>query len=76
MYDFFLISLELCSLECPMGHAYRVENVRGTRIEMLLVVVCAQCGRPVEVRRCNTCGSQIGGQSHQLLRDNLRGARE
>ncbi len=40
--------------ECPNGHAYFVDN----------------CGKPMEIRTCATCGVQIGGEHHNLLNSN------
>jgi hypothetical protein len=36
------------------GHSYFVDN----------------CGKPMEIRNCATCGVQIGGQDHNLLGNN------
>jgi hypothetical protein len=40
--------------ECPNGHSYFVDN----------------CGKPMEIRNCATCGAQIGGKNHNLLSTN------
>eukprot|EP00899_Mesostigma_viride_P003087 jgi/Mesvir1/1277/Mv16252-RA.2 len=39
---------------CPNGHPYSI----------------GECGGAMEVARCPTCGSRIGGQEHRLLDDN------
>lgn len=44
---------------CPNGHVF----------------VIGECGGAMQVSRCNECGAQIGGSSHQLLNSNAR-ARE
>lgn len=41
---------------CPNGHTF----------------VITECGGAMQVGRCNECGAQIGGMSHQLLGSNAR----
>eukprot|EP00808_Paulinella_micropora_P005146 g2757.t1 len=40
--------------QCPNGHAYYVDN----------------CGRPMQILQCATCGVDIGGENHNLLGTN------
>ncbi len=41
--------------KCPNGHSYYVDA----------------CGRPTEILKCATCGVDIGGLSHDLLKTNV-----
>ena len=42
---------------CPNGHPYYI----------------GQCGRPMELAKCNECGAHIGGTKHKLVQGNRAG---
>lgn len=57
-YRFFRsLPLNVSVCVCPLlaGHAYYVD----------------MCGRPTVIQKCATCGVDIGGENHNLLKNNV-----